>query len=108
MAKKNPVVKFNREDAPMPKKFENGVIGLRAPMPITVKAQATAHLDFGMTCNHPLLVVGGIVSSDAVVFVANQKISCTLINRSNVDAVFDTDTSILHVVPVIAPDYDLE
>jgi hypothetical protein len=107
MAKK-PVVKFNREDAPLPKKFDNGAIGLRAPMPITVKARATAHVNFGISCNHPLLAVGGLVSSDKVVYTPNSIIECTVLNPTYEDIVFDYGSTMLHVVPVLAADYDLE
>lgn len=107
MAKKS-IVKFNRADAPLPRKFENGVLGLRAPMPITVKAHSTTHLDFGLTCNYPIIVVGGLVSSDRVVFAANQKIECTLTNNFRDDAIFEVGSTIVHIIPLLAPDYDLE
>ena len=107
MAKRT-VVKFIREDAPKPKRNPVGTIGLRSPIPITVKVGSSVHLNFGISCNHPLLVVGGLLKTENVIFYPNQKIECFLKNPSSEDIIVEIGDSVLTVVPVLAPDFDLE
>lgn len=108
MAKKT-VVSFIRGDAPKPTKNSSGLITLRSPFPLTLKPQAWARIDFSMTCNFPLLVTGGLTSSDTVVFPAGQNIVCGVKNPSFTDdLILDIGTGVLTVIPVVSPEFEIE
>lgn len=67
MAKKKTTVKFARTDAPKPKKMPSGLIGICAPIPMTLRPNQRIDIDLGLKCDHALVLVPGKVNPDRVV-----------------------------------------
>ena len=110
MAKKN-TVKFVGGDSPKPKKSLAGGVGLRSPLPLTIKPGATVFVDFGSTCDTTLLVGDGAHTKllhGAEVVAAGKKLAFTIMNPLPTDLVFDFGDSLLNAYPVFSPEFEIE
>ena len=111
MAKQNtPAVKFSKSDAPRPKRLPGGFIGLRAPFPMTIKPQSTMNVDFSMSCDNHILLIGTrleIIGNSVV--PAGHNIKVHVRNPSlTEDVVFDVGEPILLANPVFPSEYSIE
>jgi hypothetical protein len=98
-------VKFDLGDAPKPRKLENGLLALRAPLSLDLKA-GQAHLDLGIKCDHALLLLPGRVDPGQANFVMpGNRISLTVTVKG--DQIFDFGETVIYAVPLGIGDYEV-
>lgn len=99
-------VKFELGDAPKPRKLENGLIALRAPLGLVLK-KGTARINLGVKCDHALLLLPGRVKPIVACHTVMPNQPVTVDVTIDEDQLFETGETILYASPLGASDFEV-
>lgn len=98
-------VKFELGDAPKPRKLENGLIALRAPLALHLKA-GQAFIDLGVKCDHALLILPGRVNPNHLDLVMpNSRVAMNV--QVTEEQLFETGETVLYAAPLGVGDFEV-
>lgn len=106
MAKK-PVVKFTLGDAPKPSKNGLGLIGLRVPHPVVLSPGGSLTINFGLSCDKPLILIPGKFRPDTVIAEAGKTITLTGHGNVQENSHFEFGEVVCYAAP-IGSDFEIE